>query len=179
MRGRFLLAGAILLPAFPAFALDLPARKPGLWEIKMVFEGRSLPPMTTQHCIDASTDKMMNALGGEMSKGMCSKQDVTQSGSTLVVDSVCNIGGATTTTHGVITGDFNSAYTVKTSSKREGGGAVAAAIPAQTNMTIEARWTGACKPDQKPGDMIMANGIKFNVMDMQKKLGGMAVPQPR
>jgi hypothetical protein len=28
-----------LLSAVPAFALDMPARKPGLWELKMNFEG--------------------------------------------------------------------------------------------------------------------------------------------
>ena len=27
----------------PALALDLPTRKAGLWELKMVFEGRNLP----------------------------------------------------------------------------------------------------------------------------------------
>ena len=27
---------------------------------------------------------------------------------------------------------------------------------------------GACKADQKPGDIIMANGMKMNVNDMQK-----------
>ena len=33
-------------------------------------------------------------------------------------------------------------------------------------MTIDAKWMGACKADQKPGDMIMA-GRKLNVRDLQ------------
>jgi hypothetical protein len=39
-------------------------------------------------------------------------------------------------------------------------------MPAETNMTIEATYLGACKADQKPGDMMMGNGMKMNVRDM-------------
>jgi len=41
-------------------------------------------------------------------------------------------------------------------------------MPAETQMTIEAKWAGPCKTNQKPGDIIMANGMKMNVTDMQK-----------
>ena len=37
-----------------------------------------------------------------------------------------------------------------------------------SNMTMEAKWLGACKADQKPGDMIMGNGMKVNIVDMQR-----------
>ena len=47
----------------PAAALDLPPRKAGLWEMKMVFEGRNMPPHVSQHCVDAETDKLMSAAG--------------------------------------------------------------------------------------------------------------------
>ena len=156
----------------PALALDLPARKAGLWEIKMAFEGRNLPAQTVEHCIDAETDKMMNSIGGNLQKEACSKQDVTKVGNTIVVDSVCKFGQSTTTSHGVVSGDFNSAYTVKVTSKREGG-APAPGMPAEStsNMTIDAKWLGACKADQKPGDMIIA-GRKINVRDMQNMLPG-------
>jgi hypothetical protein len=39
-------------------------------------------------------------------------------------------------------------------------------MPAETSMTIEAKWAGPCKADQKPGDIIMANGMKMNVTDI-------------
>jgi hypothetical protein len=42
-------------------------------------------------------------------------------------------------------------------------------------MTMAAKWLGPCKSDQRPGDMIMANGTKINVLDMQKR-GGPPVP---
>jgi hypothetical protein len=35
-------------------------------------------------------------------------------------------------------------------------------------MNIAAKWLGACKADQKPGDIIMASGMKMNVTDMPR-----------
>jgi hypothetical protein len=153
--------------AVPAIALDLPARKPGLWEIAMTMEGRTIPMPTSQHCIDAETDKLMSSIGGDMKKDMCSKQDVQKVGNTYVVDSVCKIGTSTTTSHAVVSGDFNSAYTVKVTSKREGGPAMPG-MPADgsSTMSIDAKWLGACAADQKPGDMIIA-GRKINIRDLQ------------
>ncbi len=89
-----------------------------------------------------------------------------------MVDSVCQVGATTTTSRGVITGDFNSAYTIKSTSKREGGPAIPG-MPKDgtTSMTIDAKWTGACKADQKPGDMIMADGRKVNIRDLQNMPG--------
>jgi len=157
------------LTVLPAHALDLPARKAGLWEIKMNFEGRNLPAQIMQHCIDAATDKQMNSVGGSTTRENCSKQDVQRVGATIVVDSVCKLGDATTTSHAVVSGDFNSAYTVKVTSKRQGGPAVPG-MPADgsSNMTIEAKWVGACAAGQKPGDIIMAGGRKINILDMQR-----------
>ncbi len=160
------------IAAAPALALDLPARKVGLWDIKMTFEGRSTPPQAMQQCIDAETDKLMNSVGGSMRQDMCSKQDVQRVGNTIVIDSVCQVGPMTMTSHGVITGDFNSAYTVKVTSTRAGGPPTPG-MPADgtTNMTLDAKWAGACKPDQRPGDMIMADGRKINIRDLQTMQG--------
>jgi Protein of unknown function (DUF3617) len=164
----FSIAALCVVAGAPARALDLPARKVGLWEVKMAFEGRNLPPQVVQQCIDAATDKMMSAFGSNLSQGMCSKQDVQKVGNTLVIDSVCQIAGMTTTSHGVVSGDFNSSYTVKMTSTRTGGPAIPG-MPAdgKSDMTIEAKWLSACKPDQKPGDMIMADGRKINIVDVQ------------
>jgi hypothetical protein len=170
---RHVLSVAALSLAAPAQAgaLDLPTRKAGLWEVKMTFEGRNLPPQTMQQCTDATTDKKMSAFGGEMIQGMCSKQDVQKVGNTLVVDSVCEFSGMTTTSHAIITGDFNSGYSVKVTSKRSGGPAIPG-MPADgtSTMSIESKWLSACKADQKPGDMIMADGRKINIVDMQNML---------
>jgi hypothetical protein len=171
MHRRLSLIVLALACAAPAAALDLPARKPGLWEIKIAMEGRKIQMPASQHCIDAETDKMMNSIGGNMQKEACSKQDVQKVGSTIVVDSVCKIGQATSTSHGVVTGDFNSAYTIKVTSTREGGPAVPG-MPADgsSSMTIDGKWLGPCAADQKPGDMIIA-GRKMNIRDLQNLTG--------
>ena len=173
MRRSLPLVALALVCAAPAAAIDLPARKAGLWEIKMTMDDRNLPAQTFQHCIDAETDKLMNSFGGAMRQDMCSKQDVQQVGSTYVVDSVCKLGPSTTTSHGVVSGDFSSAYTVKVTSKREGGLDIPGLnVPgllgdATSHTTIDAKWTGACKADQKPGDIVVAGGRKFNIRDIQ------------
>ena len=82
-----------------------------------------------------------------------------------VSDSVCGMAGVTVTSHAEITGDFNSAYTVKSTSHTEGG---VGGAPRDSTTTIEAKWLGACKPDQKPGDIMMPGGMKMNIKDMQK-----------
>jgi hypothetical protein len=170
---RFVLALLAVLPAGQAAAQDLPARKAGLWEIRMTMESAKLPPQITQQCIDAATDKQMSAAGGGMGKEACSKQNVQRSGNTITVDSVCTFGSTTSSSRAVITGDFNSAYTVRVTSKREGGPATGS-----TNMTLEAKWLGACKPDQRPGDIIMADGRKMNINDLQKMMKSLPQGMP-
>ena len=165
-----LVAVIAVLPGSTAFALDLPARKAGLWEITMTFEGRKLPPQTAQHCIDAETDKLMNAMGSGMST--CSKQDVQRSGNTITVDSVCKVGAATVTSHA--SSPATSTAPTRSRSPRSARAVrrCRASRPAPaTSMTIAAKWLGACKADQKPGDMILAGGRKINILDLQKLQG--------
>ncbi|HLQ93948.1 MAG TPA: DUF3617 family protein [Xanthobacteraceae bacterium] len=160
-----------LAAATPASALDLPTRKAGLWEINMSFEGRNLPAQAIQQCVDAATDKLMNSIGGSMGQAACSKQDVQKVGATMVVDSICKIGPMTMTSNAVVSGDFNSAYTVKVSSKTDGTAMPGVPAGRTSNTTIEAKWAGPCKPDQKPGDIIMGNGQKMNIRDLQNLPG--------
>ena len=159
----------VLLPAIEARAVDAPARKPGLWEMKMVRTGSPMPEMTMQHCTDETTDKEMSTGLAPTAKDACSKQDLQKTATGYVADSVCSVGGVSITSHSDITGDYNSAYTVKTTSHSEGAPSGAR----DTTMTIEAKWLGACKPDQKPGDIVMPGGFKLNVKDAQKQLKGL------
>jgi hypothetical protein len=157
-----------LLPALEARAVELPLRKAGLWEMKMVGTGSAMPGMTMQHCTDESTDKSMSTTISPMSKEVCSRQDIQKTATGYVSDSVCSVAGISTTSHSDITGDFNSGYTMKTTSHSEGG---PAGVPRDMTMTMEAKWLGACKPDQKPGDIVMPGGFKINVKDAEKLKG--------
>jgi hypothetical protein len=171
-----IVAGTLLFAAAPAFALDMPTRKAGLWEVKMLFEGRNFPAQVMQQCVDQATDKLMNANFGGSAQENCSKQDMQNTGGIITVDSVCKFGTATTTSHAMVTGSFDSAYTVDVSSTRQGGAPVPG-MPAggSSHMKIEAKWLGACAAGQKPGDVMMGNGMKMNVLDLPK----MGVPPKR
>jgi hypothetical protein len=159
--GCFLLTPA---PAAAAGADELPIRKAGLWEIKMVRTGSPLPAITMQHCTDATTDRQMNGMAAPTAQQSCSKQDIRKTASGYASDTVCTVAGRTITSHSDVVGDFNAAYTVTTVSHSEGGPAGAR----DTTSTIEAKWLGACKADQKAGDVVMPDGRKVNVMDLQK-----------
>jgi Protein of unknown function (DUF3617) len=154
-----------LLPAYSACADELPIRKAGLWEMKVLRTGSPTPDMTMQHCTDETTDKDMSTAFSPMSKEICTKNDIHKTATGYVTDSVCGVAGVSMTSHSEITGDFNSAYTVKTTSRSDGG---PAATKGDHETMIQAKWLGACKPDQKPGDIVMPGGLKMNLKDMEK-----------
>ena len=177
MRGHPAIVIALLLSASQALALDMPMRKAGLWELKMEFQGRNLPAQLMQQCTDAATDKFMTFNFGGAAERNCQKRDVRNNGGTITVDSVCQFGDAVTTSHAVVSGDFNSAYTVQINSTRQGGRPMPGVAPGtESHMTIAAKWLGPCVAGQKPGDVMMGNGMRMNVLELQKAGGA---PQQR
>ena len=127
-----LIALTLMLGAAPALAenVQLPIRKAGLWEVSMQVTGVSkmaTPPMVTQQCTDDSVDHLMNRMSTDSMT--CSKQETSKSGASYVADSICTVAGSTVTTHAEATGDFNSAYSVKTVAKTSGGTAQSLAPP--------------------------------------------------
>lgn len=169
MRRHLAILVTLLSCASPALALDMPARKPGLWELTMSFADRKIPAQVLRQCVDAASDKLMNSNFGGSAQQSCSKQDMKTSGNTITVDSVCTFADATIASHAVVTGSFDSAYTVNVSSTRQGGRPLpGVAAGGETHMSIAAKWLGPCAKDQRPGDMIMSNGMKVNVLDLQK-----------
>jgi hypothetical protein len=105
----------------------------------------------------------------------CQKRAIQRSGNAITVDSVCQFGEMTTTSHATVTGDFNSAYTVEVNSTRQGGRPIPGVAPGgETRMTIAAKWLGPCTAGQKPGDVMMGSGMKMNVLDIQKMNGAPA-----
>jgi hypothetical protein len=162
------LALLALAPASGARADELPIRKAGLWEMKVMRTGSPAPDMTMQQCTDETTDKEMSTAFAPMSKDICSKKDIAKTATGYVSDSVCGMAGVSIVSHSEITGDFNSAYTVRTTSHTASG---PAAVKGDHQTTIEAKWLGACKADQKPGDVVMPGGLKVNLHDLDKLKG--------
>ncbi len=166
----FCLASCLLasLPVPRAEADELPIRKAGLWEMKVSGGGSPLPEMKVQQCTDESTDRQMSTAFSPLSKEVCAKQDIRKTASGYVMDSECSAAGVSIASHSEIVGDFNSAYTVKSTSHGDGG---AAAARGEHVTMIEAKWLGACKPDQKPGDVVMPGGFRLNIKDAGKLKG--------
>ncbi|MEA2820616.1 MAG: hypothetical protein QOJ86_2620 [Bradyrhizobium sp.] len=165
-----ILLAALLISSAPTLAVELPTRKAGLWELKMLRAGSPTPEMTMQHCTDETTDKKMTTQLSPMAKQNCSKNDTQKTATGYVTDSVCSFGGTTMTSHSEVTGDFNSAYSVKVTSHSDNAPAGA---PRDADMTLQAKWLGACAADQKPGDIVMPGGFKMNITDMEKLKGMM------
>jgi len=147
---------------------ELPTRRAGLWEVRMVDAASNVAGMSMQHCTDASTDKEMISNLSPMAAQTCSKNDVRKAAAGYVADAVCTVNGMSMTSHSDITGDFNSAYTVKVTSQSRGG---PAGVARDMTMTVEAKWLGPCKPGQKPGDIVMPGGFTVNIADMKKLKG--------
>lgn len=161
-------AVASVAATLAASADDLPTRKPGLWEIRMLDAATKAAGMTMQQCTDAATDKDLTSNLSPMAKQTCSKNEVRKTAAGYLTDAVCTVNGMSVTSHSDVTGDFNSAYTVQVTSKVSG---TPAGVPRETTITVEAKWLGPCKPDQKPGDIVMPGGFKINITDMQKLKG--------
>ena len=167
--GRWGAVILVLIGTAPTLAAELPSRKPGLWEIKIGIENRNAAGPTMRQCIDAATDQAMQSSADQIAQQTCAKRDVQRTANVIIIDSTCTVAGKTATSHAVVTGSFDSSYTMTVTSKGEGlpGGG--------TTMTVSAQWLGACAADQKPGDMIMANGMKMNIIEMQRR-GGQPAP---
>jgi len=178
MTPRIISTLLITLVAMPALAAEMPARKAGLWEIKTGAGAGN--GVAIRQCIDPATDQMMQSRAGAGPGGpgpgagtppQCSKRDVQKTGDTVTIDSTCTVAGRTVNTHAVVAGSFDSAYTMTVTSQGDG-------IPAGAGtMTMSAKWLGPCAADQRPGDMIMPNGMKINILDLQKR-GSPGTPPP-
>jgi uncharacterized protein DUF3617 len=146
----------------PAFAGDLPARKAGLWQVDTTVIGHTV---SMKQCIDAKTDQVMQSRFASLPQQNCSKHDVQKATDKIAIDSVCSIAGRTTTGHIVITGSFDSAYTMVMTSEVKG-------IPTPRHVTMAAKWLGPCAAGQKPGDMVLPNGKTVNIIDMERAVRG-------
>ena len=97
----------------------------------------------------------------------CSKMSIRREGERVLIDTVCTAGGSTVTSQGSFSGDFSQRYAGQMRSTF--------APPlhgmASSQMRMEARRLGPCKPGQKPGDTEMQGlpgGVNLN--DMMKHM---------
>jgi hypothetical protein len=143
-------------------------RKPGLWEFKVQNSFGGPEIITMQHCTDEATDSEIRSIYAPRTQETCPKKESqkTSTATGYVIDSVCSGAGMPTTSRTEFTGDHNSAHTTKTTSHREGG---PTNPPRDVTITIEAKWLGPCKADQKPGDG-WVGGFRLTIEDRKKMM---------
>ena len=147
-----------------AQALDLPKRKSGLWEMTMIGDQTNGQTQTVTTCVEMKTDMgFTSSFGGKLPKN-CKEPVVKKSAGTFVVTSFCKFTDSNVTTTAVLSGDMNSAYKIDRTSNYNPPNKG----KKESKQTISAKWLGACKADQRPGDMIMPDGTKINLNDIQK-----------
>jgi len=105
----------------------------------------------------------MNSIGGDMPQGRVLEAGWCRRSARPSWSIGVQVRATTSTSHGVVTGDFNSAYTVKVNSKREGAERSGCRADGNSNMTIEAKWLSAWPCRSSAGDMIRPGRPQVNI----------------
>ena len=149
----------------PAGPVTLPKRKPGLWSHTVATAGAT---QAMKICLDADTDAKMTVWGQAASNEMCAKNTFTAIPGGYAFDSECDMGTmGRVVSKGVVTGDFGSAYTVKTTSTTTGSSMAQA--NGTSEMTLTAKWEGACPAGMKGGDVSLPGGMTINMESLTAK----------
>jgi len=161
---RIALGSVALLAAvvtWPVAAQDYPKLKPGLWEMERS-AGSGAPQLNKMTmCLDATVQKQMFEMGAGTMQGMCSKHEFKMSGNRGTGDFICDFAGSRmhSTSTMTMTGDTGYRTEIHTTYDPPFMG------QKENRMVLTARHTGACKPGQRPGDMVLPNGQTMNMRD--------------
>ena len=99
-------------------------------------------------------------MGTGLIEGMkCEKNENKKDGNKYLSHSICQMGGSKLESKSVTTGDYEKQYSMTSESTFT----PPMAGVQGTKTTMVAKWTGACKAGQKPGDMIV-NGQTMNLL---------------
>jgi len=157
----------IALPAV-GYTDDLPRRASGLWEIS-VTSSQSPTPNKMKECVDGASDEKLVALGADVSKsvgGACSKPDFKKTSAGFESHSECTMMGSKMVSKGSFSGDFVKNYAGEFSTTFD----PPLFGQKQSTTKIDAKLIGPCGADMKPGDVVMANGMKMNMSDAAANL---------
>lgn len=137
----------------PGGGIFAPHRRAGLWQVAIDASGGPGVQMHAEMCVDNSTDKDFAWHGPHSSSQNCSKTEMHPRMGGFSFDSVCRSGARTITSHGTVSGDFNSAYNVDVTTKMDppGPGGMGGEMRSQ----IKAKWLGPCPAGMKPGSVKM------------------------
>ena len=152
------------LCAGPAVADDLPPVKAGLWEIRSGSGGDSSGAV--QQCIDEPTFREMLQVGQRMMGSACSPLIVRRTGDRYTADIRCLLGSSTMESSSDLTGDFQTSYRSVTRTS------ITPPLLGQAGSTevSSGRFVGPCSPGMRPGDAIMPDGRRVNVLATMRQM---------
>ena len=164
-RSRKLVLGLLgsLLTA-TALADELPQVRAGLWEIRSGDGGRASGAV--QQCIDDPTFREMLQTGQRLMGSACSPLAIRRTGDRYVASIRCLLGPATMESIAELTGDFQTNYQSVTRTSftpplmGQGG----------STEVSRGRYLGACAPGMKPGDAILPDGRRVNVLAQMQQM---------
>jgi hypothetical protein len=158
--------------AVGASAGELPSLKPGLWEIKLVegmpkdADAETMKAWgTTKMCIDKDTDELLTNQSRQLresGKQECDLDRTSSSGSTYTSESLCPnpAGAGKVRSKVVMTFEGGTFFRTEMEMKYE----PPSTSEKDSRSVSEARWLGVCEAGQVPGDMILGNGMKMNML---------------
>ncbi|WP_198017229.1 DUF3617 domain-containing protein [Methylocapsa acidiphila] len=156
----FVLAVAVSAPG-GSLADELPARRPGLWEIVDDAANPLGPARTARVCIDAATEPLLNNVNAITRKSHCSETKAKTSGNVLRLETICDFRNTRAITRAAITiADVESFHI-------EAQSAYAPPLFGQREATRkqDGKWIGACPQDMRPGDIVADDAPKRNLVD--------------
>jgi hypothetical protein len=152
---------ALAASAFAAPPVDVPPLRAGLWEATSAGV-RPQSPSVTRMCLDRHTQRhVLDQLAVALPR-MCSRNHYGMRAGRFVTDSACTFGAS------AIEGRTETTFVRDTAYRMEVVGRVGpAGKAAETRKAvIDGRHVGACPAGMKPGDMVLPNGLRLNLVDL-------------
>lgn len=128
--------------------IDMPKPAAGLWAVDTAVAQMGGLRVSLEACVDESIEDLLMQPDASLD---CTDQVYRRDGDQITFEASCRAEDSVARIRGVFAGDFERAYQgrINTTYTPPLRGMSA------TDMTLDARWIGACRPGQQPGDVAM------------------------
>ena len=153
-------AGAPAAQPDPLAGIAAPTRKPGLWQISMMRDGKPAGGMMgagLKTCLDAKSASSAAVFGRQLMRGRCTDMHSTRNADgSYDFSASCPSGAGVRTIKVKLSGDFNSKYTMHAETETTGSD-----NPERNGHHVaetSATWLSACPVGMADGDIMMPDG---------------------
>jgi hypothetical protein len=137
-----------------------PVRKAGLWEQTLMRDGKPANHASMRVCLGDAADDRLWVFDKRMQSERCQRQITRASDGSYHFSSSCRLGPrAVVSATGVASGDFSSAYTVR--SAVSVSGAPFAELDGAHEVELVSRYRGPCPSDMAPGQIALDHGMRI------------------